>query len=66
MASSVDKETQSGPNDDDVSVELPAPPAWKNLVSLTLSLSLRAVSSAIYVLVYIYFLLLVFVFGFLA
>ncbi|GFZ07955.1 methyl-CPG-binding domain 10 [Actinidia rufa] len=31
MASSVDKEPQSGPNDDVVSVELPAPPAWKKL-----------------------------------
>ncbi|KAG5523307.1 hypothetical protein RHGRI_035202 [Rhododendron griersonianum] len=31
MASSVDKETQSGPNDDVVSVELPAPPSWKKL-----------------------------------
>ncbi|KAI7986495.1 Methyl-CpG-binding domain-containing protein 10 [Camellia lanceoleosa] len=31
MASSVDKETQSLPNDDVVSVELPAPPAWKKL-----------------------------------
>ncbi|PSR96030.1 Methyl-CpG-binding domain-containing protein [Actinidia chinensis var. chinensis] len=34
MASSVDKETQSGPNDDVVSVELPAPPAWKKLFML--------------------------------
>ncbi|KAF7124585.1 hypothetical protein RHSIM_Rhsim12G0191400 [Rhododendron simsii] len=32
MASSVDKETQSGPNDDVVSVELPAPPSWKKLM----------------------------------
>ncbi|PSS07507.1 Methyl-CpG-binding domain-containing protein [Actinidia chinensis var. chinensis] len=31
MASSVDKETQSGPNNDVVSVELPAPSAWKKL-----------------------------------
>ncbi|KAA8541918.1 hypothetical protein F0562_023070 [Nyssa sinensis] len=31
MASSVDKETQSGPKDDVVSLELPAPPAWKKL-----------------------------------
>ncbi|XP_057472369.1 methyl-CpG-binding domain-containing protein 11-like [Actinidia eriantha] len=34
MASSVDKETQSGPNDDVVSVELPAPLAWKKLFML--------------------------------
>ncbi|PSR96072.1 Methyl-CpG-binding domain-containing protein [Actinidia chinensis var. chinensis] len=31
MTSSVDKGPQSGPNDDVVSVELPAPPAWKKL-----------------------------------
>ncbi|KAK9280789.1 hypothetical protein L1049_003678 [Liquidambar formosana] len=31
MASTVDKETQSGPQDEVVSVELLAPPAWKKL-----------------------------------
>ncbi|KAA8540493.1 hypothetical protein F0562_024588 [Nyssa sinensis] len=31
MESSVDKETQSAPKDDVVSLDLPAPPAWKKL-----------------------------------
>ena len=36
----VEKEPQSAEKDEVLSVELPAPPAWKKLVSLCLSLSL--------------------------
>ena len=39
----VEKEPQSAEKDEVLSVELPAPPAWKKLVSLFLSLSLSLV-----------------------
>jgi hypothetical protein len=37
----MEKEAQSGAQEEVLSVELPAPSAWKKLVSLSLSLSLE-------------------------